>query len=308
MRAPRGMSARHGSERGRPPGGEICRENSAHRTHNRAADTFSPRSYRRVYGESFSGRCLRIDFSFLLCFYRTADAQCGRREYVGRVRVRQVPQGPDPARAAALPRRGVRSAGRQFPSRALRRLQGQPQRDARRHRRVGSVYRPGARGDAHSGARDSRLRSRRRDRHAVAESGRRRLRGVHGNARQGLRATDPARGPDLQTAQGRGRRHRDHRLRADTRALRHRRSVSRDRRACAVGRRVGQYSGCAGHRPRARSSSSASSAPSRTCWPIRSFSRASSGSTSRPPETRSCWPSGWLRSGSTCPSSSSPRS
>lgn len=129
----------------------------------------------KVYGEGFSGRCLRIDFSFLLCFYRAADAQCGRREYVGRVRVRQVPQGPDPARAAALPRRGVRSAGRQFPSRALRRLQGQPQRDARRHRRVGSVYQAGARGDAHSGARDSRLRSRRRDRHAVAESGRRQI-------------------------------------------------------------------------------------------------------------------------------------
>lgn len=175
MRAPRGMSARHGSERGRPPGGEISAKTALIERIIERQIRSRRVPYRRVYGESFSGRCLRIDFSFLLCFYRTADAQCGRREYVGRVRVRQVPQGPDPARAAALPRRGVRSAGRQFPSRALRRLQGQPQRDARRHRRVGSVYQAGARGDAHSGARDSRLRSRRRDRHAVAESGRRQV-------------------------------------------------------------------------------------------------------------------------------------
>ena len=96
-----------------------------------------------------------------------------------------------------------------------------------------------------AGARSRGIRGRRRDRYPVAEGCRRRVRGLHGDARQGLRA---ARAPLLQALQAEGRRHRDRRLRRHPRTLRIRRSDARARRAGVVGRCLGQYSRRAGHR------------------------------------------------------------
>ena len=140
-----------------------------------------------IYEKTFSRRRLCVDLQVLLCFSGPSDAQSRGHEHLGGVRLRQVPARHSEARTARPAGRGVRPQGRQFPPRGFSGVQGQPRRDSRRHPAFGSLCETGAGGDVHSDSGGRRLRGRRRDRHPVAKGRRSRLRGLHGDARQGLR-------------------------------------------------------------------------------------------------------------------------